>query len=305
MKKNDKIGTTIIDELKICYDVAPEMLREMRTVEMGAWTAIGKLNMVRFADRHFLYSFEVFSFEAELLGYIFFDQYSDRNFEHIWLRICNELLYSPMEKIEGALRSIEASLGLTFHNLTTLDLAQDHTFNIVSRIRRLFTCPKITTILNGKAICDRKQVLPGLHIAYDVSLDKMMHPTFWAKQKKAIKDKTKGICVVCYNKRAEIDFSSNKTYILNYYGFPRHLHRIEVHLNRRDIADYCNKMGIDVSPQIIFDKAILDALFYQGLQAVIRFSDGKKKIEWNSILSGSQDTITTTPGNNRKRKIIN
>lgn len=59
--------------------------------------------------------------------------------------------------------------------------------------------------MNGKAVKDRKQIIPEFHIDYSVSLERLRNPTLYAKQKKALHDKTKGICVCCYDKKTEVE----------------------------------------------------------------------------------------------------
>lgn len=54
--------------------------------------------------------------------------------------------------------------------------------------------------------------------------------------------KAKGLTVCAYNKTAEIS-TSEKDYILGYYGNPKSLYRLEIHLNSQDVTDYFNSIG--------------------------------------------------------------
>ena len=73
---------------------------------------------------------------------------------------------------------IPYQLNLCFNNITAIDLTKDFKKNIVNIIRRLYKNEKITTIVNGKAIKDRKQIIPEFHIDYSVSLERLRNPTF-------------------------------------------------------------------------------------------------------------------------------
>lgn len=84
----------------------------------------------------------------------------------------------------------------------------------------------VTTIINGKAVKDRKKVLQGVSFEYSSTLDRLNHPTITVKQKKAIANKCNGVTVQAYNKKAEIDDHSDKRYILDYYGHPKRLYRL-------------------------------------------------------------------------------
>ena len=59
---------------------------------------------------------------------------------------------------------------------------------------------------------------------------------YW--QKKAITNKCDGITIQAYDKKAEIENKSNKRYILDYYGNPKHLYRLEVRLHYQELKDY-------------------------------------------------------------------
>ena len=109
-------------------------------------------------------------------------------------------------------------MNLHFNNITAIDLIKDFRKNIVNIIRRLYKNEQITTIVNGKAVKNRKQIIPKFHIDYSVSLERLRKPTFYAKQKKALHDKTKGICVCCYDKKTEVETESHKQYILDFYN---------------------------------------------------------------------------------------
>jgi len=107
------------------------------------------------------------------------------------------------------------------------------------------------------------------------------------KQRNAIKDKSKGITVLTYDKAAEIINASDKQYILDYYGNPKKLYRTEVHLNAEDIKNYVEHIGIEYTPLILFDESVLEGMFFHYLGSVIRFQSRKIDASWEHLLGRS------------------
>lgn len=151
-------------------------------------------------------------------------------------------------------------------------------------IRRLIRNPQITTILNGKRIIDRKQDRPEITYTSSGNMDKDKYLTVNIKQKKAIKDKSKGSTLIAYNKKTEIANSSDKRYIDDYYNNPSKLHRLEVHLNNEEIRDYITKNRHELSFYSLIDKKFLSRLFGYTLNSLIRFEKEEKPIDWANLL---------------------
>jgi hypothetical protein len=107
------------------------------------------------------------------------------------------------------------------------------------------------------------------------------------KQRNAIKDKSKGITVLTYDKAAEIGNASDKQYILDYYGNPKKLYRTEVHLNAEEIRNFVERIGIQYTPLILFDEAVLEGMFFHYLGSVIRFQSRKVDASWEHLLGRS------------------
>jgi hypothetical protein len=198
-----------------------------------------------------------------------------------WISISNRVLYT--DEIYY-LDFIESNLGLELHNITTLDLCLDMSIDIARLIRRLIRNPQITTILNGKRIIDRKQDRPEITYTSSGNMDKDKYLTVNIKQKKAIKDKSKGSTLIAYNKKTEIANSSDKRYIDDYYNNPSKLHRLEVHLNNEEIRDYITKNRHELSFYSLIDKKFLSRLFGYTLNSLIRFEKEEKPIDWANLL---------------------
>lgn len=275
-----KLGTTIIDELRLCYIAEPSFLDDLSLTAVGERIDFADFSMVRILGQHFRYLFKVFVGKKQV-GNFYYGQYGIVDSCYAWFKFENQVLYDG--ELFRTTLDIPYKLKLTFNNITAIDLTKDFKKNIVNVIRRLYKDEAVTTIVNGKAIKDRKRIIPEFHIDYAVSLARLKNPTFYAKQKKAAHDKTKGVCVSCYNKRAEIE-NTSKQYILDFYGCPKCLHRLEVHLNAEEIRRYCSMKKIPQTIDLIFDQDSITDMFFYYLSSVVRFTKGRTKLDWRDIL---------------------
>lgn len=202
----------------------------------------------------------------------------------VWVSLNNETLYSSDIYF---LDYITDRLGLLAHNITTLDLALDTPFNVSNAVRQCIRDKSVSTILNGKRIINRDEDRPEITYTYSGNLDKYKYLTINIKQRNAIKDKSKGVTIITYDKKAEIINSSNKNYILDYYANPKALFRTEVHLNNEDIKAYFIRKGMEFTPLIVFDEGILEDMFFHFIDSVIRFQSKNKEVSWQHILGRS------------------
>ena len=202
----------------------------------------------------------------------------------VWVSLNNETLYSTDIYF---LDYITDRLGLIAHNITTLDLCLDTSFNVSSSVKQFIRDKSITTILNGRRIIDREADRPEIVYVMSGNLNKYKYLTLSIKQRNAIKDKSKGVTIITYDKKAEILNSSEKVYILDYYQRPRSLYRTEVHLNNEDIKAYLNRENKEFNPLMIFDETILEDMYFHYLNSVIRFQSKTKDVSWSRILGRS------------------
>ena len=249
---------------------------------------MGDFSFFRVASQHFAYSYNILhglDEDRHEVAQLRFARHGERQegTMYAFLHIANSVLYDH-PTLAMVLRLPE-EMGMVFHNITAIDLAKDFTtINPVSIIRRLYKDKCITTIINGKAVKDRKETVAGFSQTYSVSLARLKNPTISIKQVKALHNKNKGITVCAYNKATEIDVSG-KEYILNYYGRPKKLHRLEVHLNSQEVSDYLRGIGEVQDLSLIADAGMLNAMFYYHLSAVIRFSRGRHPLSWSDLLN--------------------
>lgn len=286
-----------IDALTLCYEVArTDYYEKLSSLDYGKWLDIDEFRLYRTEGRYFENVYAIMlqsgTHNSEW-GYLKFNlaQGDERSNTHtnglrkVWMSLSNETLYT-----EGIhlLTNIGQRLGLTFHNVTTLDLCLDTPFNVSRLVKSYAHNKDVTTILNGKRITDRDTDRPELTYTTSGSLNKQgKYLTVNIKQRNAIKDKSKGITVQTYDKVAEISNASDKQYILDYYGNPERLYRTEVHLNAENVKNYMEHRNIDYTLMILFDEATLEDMFFHFLGSVIRFQSNKMDVSWKHILGRS------------------
>lgn len=282
-----RIGTTIIDALKLCYMVNVEDLSRLMELDYGHYDTIEDVRLLRVTSQHFAYCFNILygtDEDRREVAQLRFCRYGEKETDMIYtfLHISNSVLYDC--ELFDMVMKLPENLGMVFHNITAIDLAKDFTnINPVSVIRKMYKDKDITTIINGKAVRDRKQTIIGLSQTYSISLDRLKNPSISVKQAKALHNKAKGITVCAYNKLAEIE-ESEKDYILNYYDSPKKLHRLEVHLNSQEVTDYFKYLGKIQDLTLLADSNFRDDMYFYHLSSVIRFSKGRNPLPWSDLL---------------------
>ena len=286
-----------IDALTICYEVVhPYYYKQLTTLNYGECLDMDEFRLYRIEGRYFdnVYAIRLWNGTRDIeWGTLKFnlargDEQSNTHTSgnrKIWFSLNNETLYSDDWHY---LTYIEQRLGMQFHNVTSLDLALDTPFSVSPLVKAYLHNKDVTTILNGKRITDRDEDRPEISYTFSGSLNKQdKYKTVNIKQRNALKDKSKGITVLTYDKVAEISNASDKQYILDYYGNPKRLYRTEVHLNAEDIKNYVAHRGIQYTPLILVDEAILEDMFFHFLGSVIRFQSRKVDARWEYLLGRS------------------
>ena len=286
-----------IDALTICYEVVhPYYYEHLSTLNHEECLDMDEFRLYRIDGRYYdnVYAIYLYNGTRDIeWGYLKFKitRGNEQSNTHtnglrkVWLSINNETLYTDDFHF---LTYIEQRLGLTFHNITSLDLALDTPFSISPLVKAYLHNKDVTTILNGKRIIDRDEDRAEITYTTSGSLNRQgKYLTVNIKQRNAIKDKSKGITVLCYDKIAEISNASDKQYILQRYDNPKRLYRTEVHLNSEDIKNYVERRNIDYTPLILIDEAILEDMFFHFLDSVIRFQSREIDTSWQHLLGRS------------------
>ena len=284
-----------IDALTMCYEVENTYYYDkLCQLDYDDTIDLGDFQLTRTTGRYFYNIYDIKAWNGKrdiIFGQLKFNlaNGNDESNVHnngltkVWVSLNNETLYSTDIYF---LDYITDRLGLIAHNITTLDLCLDTSFNVSSSVKQFIRDKSITTILNGRRIIDREADRPEIVYVMSGSLNKYKYLTLSIKQRNAIKDKSKGVTIITYDKKAEILNSSEKTYILDYYQRPRSLYRTEVHLNNEDIKAYLNRENKEFNPLMIFDETILD-MYFHYLNSVIRFQSKTKDVSWSRILGRS------------------
>ena len=252
-------------------------------VEVGASVELFHYKFYRFLNERFRYFFVVVEDGVEV-AQLKFGHYTDMEDAplYVYLKVMNPVLYDAARL--QRLLALPDEFGMVFNNFTAIDLALDGGLNFPSMIKRMMRDKTVTTIINGKAVKDRKQVLQGVSFEYSSTLDRLNHPTITLKQKKAIANKCNGISVQAYDKKAEIDDHSDKQYILDHYGNPKRLYRLEIRLHYQELKDYFTMCKVFPTPEDLFDAEVLKKMFFYHLSAVIRFTKGRRRMDWETLL---------------------
>ena len=288
--------------LKLCFEILePQLLELLTPLEVGEEYDFNEFYLRRIEGKHYLYVFEIRFLDEHrndrLFGELRFgiNQDQDEANTHTngrrkgWISVTNRILYT--DEIYY-LDYIADKLCLELHNITSLDLCLDMSRNIAKALKRLIRCKRSSIILNGKRITDRKEDRPEIIYTTTGNLDRDKYLTVNIKQKKAIKDKSRGSTLAAYDKKAEIANSSNKSYISEAYGNPDKIHRLEVHLNNDGIKDYIQLTKTELNLGSIHNLPFLWRLFEYSLGSLIKFELDGKRLSWEDVIDG---VITTTP----------
>lgn len=281
MNKYEKLGKTIIDELRLCFTAESEFLETISCLDFGERIDFERISIRRIVGQHFEYYYTVLDHNNNITAYMYHGRYGDDS-NFIWLKVENKVLYNSPQ-LHNLINDVQISLPIVFNNITKLDLAKDFIKNTVYTIKKLMKNKDIKTIINGKVVKDRSKIIQEMIMVYQTSLDRIKNPSLKICQAEAVKNKSKGITIQAYNKNSELD-SSDKKYISEFYGNPKHLHRLEVRLNSGEIKDYYKRCEKEETINDIFNEELLTDMYYYHLGSVLRFTKGRKQILWNDIL---------------------
>ena len=280
------LGKTIIDELRLCYIAEPTLLSDLSEIEFGKWKSYDEFTLYRVAHDHFQYGYDVFYDDGivarQKVATLKFGRFGEQEATHyLFYRVENPVLYDS-DLMKCVLRLPEM-LGCVFNNFSAIDLCRDYQRNVTRQLISLLRDKDLTAIINGKAISKTDDIMTAT-LTYTLNCTRIKNPTLSIKQAKAVKDKTKGLTLCGYNKNNEIETSSHKSYIAEFYDNPRTLHRLEVHQNSAEIKDFLKKYDVVPDISLIFDQQFLDKMYEEHLSSLLRFSKGRKPLKWSELL---------------------
>ena len=112
-----KLGTTIIDELRLCYVAEPSILDNLSSAALGERIDFTDFSMVRIVGQHFRYLFKVFV-DKKQVGNFYYGQYGTDDSCYVWFKFENHVLYDG--ELFRATLGIPYKLKLTFNNIGTV-----------------------------------------------------------------------------------------------------------------------------------------------------------------------------------------
>ncbi len=301
--KNENIGKIQIDLLKLTFlasDSTIEMLCKLNYSDRIEFDGMKGFDLCRVKDPKYENTYTIGYFKGidyRTLGTLKFNfqcastmQYVNvkNGKKKVWIDITNPIFYTGGDIL--LLKMIIVKLDLSFLHVNSIDLCIDKTFDIYKRIQKNIRNKNLEVIVNGKVV-NKNDYLKEAELKSSGSL---LNPykvkTYYIKQKKARKDKSKGNYLIMYNKKEEIENSSEKQYILDYYGNPDCLHRLEVHICKDKIISYFDNNGIQFDVDLMTNQKFLKEVYDYFRNSILRFrtksrtAKGRKVKNWNVLL---------------------
>lgn len=261
----------VIDKLKLCYRRDNENQFWKMMAEQPDHLNIGDFDLVRRQADGTYESIYGIAYAQHELGTLLFDRFSDKEKKYCWLSIRNQVFYSDTMSI-AMLNEFQDAIELKrINNITQLELACDLPFNPVPKIKKLLKRDDVSVVRCGTKIDDKKQVIEGLFFLHPTNGLKELAPTLY------FSDNDKRKSFVVYDKNKEIQWS-NKTYIAEYYGKPKHLYRMEIRLTSDELFRYFKKNDITPSVDLLVDQSFLKTMYDEFLFRLLHFSYKRKSI---------------------------
>lgn len=264
-------GKIVIDKLKLCYKRDNDSRFWQMMAEQPEHIQVGDFDLVRRQADGTYESIYGIAYAQHELGTLLFDRFSDKEKKYCWLSIRNQVFYSDTMSI-AMLNEFQDAIELKrINNITQLELACDLPFNPVPKIKKLLKRDDVSVVRCGTKIDDKKQVIEGLFFLHPTNGLKELAPTLY------FSDNDKRKSFVVYDKNKEIQWS-NKTYIAEYYGKPKHLYRMEIRLTSDELFRYFKKNDITPSVDLLVDQPFLKTMYDEFLFRLLHFSYKRKSI---------------------------
>lgn len=264
-------GKIVIDKLKLCYKRDNDSRFWQMMAEQPEHIQVGDFDLVRRQADGTYESIYGIAYAQHEFGTLLFDRFSDKEKKYCWVSIRNQVFYSNTMRID-ILDEFQDAVGFEgINNITQLELACDLPFNPVPRIKKLLKREDVAVVRCGTKIEDKKQVIDGLFFLHPTNGLKELAPTLY------FSDNDKRKSFVVYDKNKEIQWS-NKTYIAEYYGKPKHLYRMEIRLTSDELFRYFKKNDITPSVDLLVDQSFLKTMYDEFLFRLLHFSYKRNSI---------------------------
>lgn len=270
-----------IDKLEVCY-TAPrslaESLKETSYMEYPEFRLVAEeSNGVEcFIQIEVLYSEGTEPLEWMHYGKIkigsTFEKEEDE-LRYVWIRVDNRALYTrfPCGNIVPFLYFIADTIGLTFNNITKLDIAFDSNVNYFKRIKSAIKDKSLVPVVLGKAYPEAKEIIPAIGYYHTADRERYRTSTIILSSK----DKEMSLCG--YNKSHEV-MESEKDYILE--GMAGTVYRLEVRLRKKSLRDFLDSERLDFEKLYLSltDTSLLFQIYLHFANRLIRFRKGRDTV---------------------------
>lgn len=283
MRKRSRIN---LDRLELTYTASDEVRTYLSDKNVQRYE-LESVTLIREQSRLYENEFSIImqDYDEELgafdccIGHLHFGSPNPHR-QHVYIVYENQALYNT---VFVAIRYyLEDVLGLTFRQVSKIDIAVDFNFCIVRRFYQLYKNSEYDLIINGKKIEGVEQkVADVLHITGNTTRKRPM-----ANPMPVVKNSGGSLSLRLYNKTREIEEESHKDYITDAVGFAR-MYRIEVScgnhkalkpsLNRLEMSETDLYMGLQ-------DEGTLSRLFRALLDRLIRVQKGRRSYSLMDIL---------------------
>lgn len=265
-----------IDKLEVCYIAPKELIDSLE--DTSSWEREGyRLQEEESNKIETVLRIEILCPEAES-GFLDFARLRIGNkFEkegdstrYCWIRLQNRALYVPGREY-GELASlywIEEDLGLTFNNITEIELALDSTINWFKRVKSAIRNEELTPIVLGRAYPDKKDIISKVLYIHTADRERYRSNTLVVK--------SGDMSLKLYNKGEEIE-ESGKGYIRECFGVSGNMFRSEIRANNRALSDFAGGSQYDIYMRLL-DRAFLLDLYLFYSNKLLRFREKRSQV---------------------------
>ncbi len=209
-------------------------------------------------------------------------QFQETTVKGVWVSFENKALYDG--RFEQLYFKLITSLYLQFNNITKIELALDSTYSINKIAYRYIKNKNLEIMING-IVVDRKEKL-NLYYNSITTANRVIEHFIQIENKKYIHNaKHKGMSLKSYDKQQEIvDNNNEKEYILEKYGCPSKLYRLEITLSGEAAMEYVNRYRIDCE-KLMFNSDQLQVMFFTHINRLLRWRKGRTIIKWEDLIA--------------------
>lgn len=224
-------------------------------------------------SKRYRHSYEVY-YKSNLMGIIDFGLYnSDIYDDMLRFTVSNKVFYNYQLKY---IKEVLNDLNLEINNFKQIDIAVDsYCFDSEKFLRSNLRNKNNTVKIIGRNIYDRSKVIDAIQYYHKGSL-KNPHKTRTILIKKKKKYTSE---IIFYNKTDEIQYMSNKDYILNFHkqrnASVNKIYRSEIRFYYEELRRYSKRKNMIISFDDLLNDQFLCDMFFDNIDLFVSVSVGK------------------------------